>query len=171
MRTLLLLRHGKAVGSDPAGDHARALTARGQSQADTVAGLLGRLGLRPDLALVSDSRRTAETAERALRGGDTRPRFEPALYAATAATIIETVRIHGGTAARVMVVGHNPGIGEAARQLEGSGEPQATIGLHESFPTGTLAVLEFDIADWADLQPRSGLLARFVVPDRSGGDA
>ena len=165
MRTLLLLRHGKAVGSDPSGDHARALADRGHAQVAEVATLLRRLGLDPELALASDARRTRETAEGTLAGTAARLQLVSSLYAASAKTIIDTVRRQADEVRRVLVVGHNPGLGEAARLLEGTGEPQAVIGLQQSFPTAALAVFEFDLASWAELTPGSGHLARFVVPE------
>lgn len=170
MRTLLLLRHGKAVAAEPDKDHDRALAPRGRQQADTIATLLARLGLQPEVALVSDARRTVETAEHALAGSATEIAIEPTLYAASAETLLDRARAAPDTARRVMLVGHNPGIGELARLLEGSGEPQAVIALHEGFPTGTLAVFEFDAESWTALKPGSGSLTRFIVPER-GTDA
>lgn len=167
MKILLLLRHGKAAGSDPAGDHARALTERGQDQARLIGTLIRRLGLEPDLAFVSDARRTRETAELAL-GPDLLGiiHLDGELYAASPQKILSVIQAAAEDAARVLVVGHNPGIGEVARALAGSGEPQALVGLQGGFPTGALADLEFDARTWSDLRFGAGSLSRFVVPDR-----
>ena len=165
MRTLLLLRHGKAVGANPRDDHGRALNERGRRQAATIGDLLARLGLMPDVALVSDAARTQETAQLALPAHARSIVIEPRLYEATAQDIIAVVRAAVGDAKIVMVVGHNPGIGEAARFLEGAGDPQAIIGLQESFATGALAVLEFADADWGGFGDGSATLTRFIIPD------
>jgi phosphohistidine phosphatase len=165
MRTLLLLRHGKAVPADSTDDHARALSPRGRRQVATVAELLARLGLTPDRALVSDSRRTRETAEIALANSATRIDIEPQLYGASAQALLAAVHAVPDEVLRLIVIGHNPGIGELGRLLEGSGEPQAVIAMQESFPTGALAVFEFDGQPWAELGPGSGCLTRFIDPD------
>ena len=166
MRTLLLLRHGKAVAADPAGDHARALNGRGREQAATIATLLIRLGLTPDLALVSDSRRTRETADLALQGAETtQVEFRPELYAASAQGLLDAIRSAPDAVRRLIVIGHNPGIGEVARLIEGTGEPQAIIAMQESFPTASLAVFELDDIAWSEVQAGSGALTRFINPD------
>lgn len=164
MRTLLLLRHGKAVASDRAGDHDRALNERGRTQSEATGELLGRLGLEPELALVSDAKRTQETATLVLAATRPEIRIEPELYAASIETLLGTVRAMPDETRRVLVVGHNPGIGELARLLAGSGEPQAVIELHQSFQTAALAVLEFDAGRWSDVAAGSGTLTRFIAP-------
>lgn len=169
MRTLLLLRHGKAVASDPAGDHDRALNERGRAQSKAAGELLGRLGLEPELALVSDAKRTQETATLVLAAAHPEVRIEAGLYAASVETLLGAVRAVPDETRRVLVVGHNPDIGELARLLAGSGEPQAVIGLHQSFPTAALAVLEFDAGRWSDVAAGSGTLTRFIVPDPPAG--
>jgi phosphohistidine phosphatase len=167
MKKLLLLRHGKAVGTDPAGDHSRALNGRGRRAAKEVGLLLHRLGLEPDMALVSDARRTRETAEHTIGavGGQIDIRYEPRLYAASAQIILSVLQNAGGKANVVLIVGHNPGIGDLARGLAATGEPQALIGLQGSFPTAALAVLEFGVADWREVAMRTGTLTRFIVPN------
>lgn len=167
MRTLLLLRHGKAAASDPGGDHDRALTERGRAQGKAIGELLGRLGLEPELALVSDAKRTQETATLALAAARPDVRVEAGLYAASVETLLGAVRGVPDQSRRILVVGHNPGLAELARLLAGSGEPQAVIGLHQSFPTAALAVIEFDAGYWREVAAGTGTLTRFIVPDPS----
>lgn len=170
MHTLLLLRHGKAVGSDPAGDHERALNALGRWQASAIGAQLSRTGLAPDLALVSDARRTRETAELALGPETHALRIEAGLYDASTQTILDFVRAVPNDIRRLLIVGHNPGIGETARLLERSGEPQAAVALQDGFPTAALAVFELDTPDWSTIGPASATLTRFIVPDRNTPD-
>ena len=170
MHTLLLLRHGKAVGSDPAGDHERALNGLGRWQATAIGEQLSRTGLTPDLALVSDARRTRETAELALSGAPQVIRSEAGLYAASLEAILEAIRAVPNEVGRLLVVGHNPGIGEVARVLERAGEPQAAVALQDGFPTAALAVFELDTPDWSTVGPACATLTRFIAPDRSLAD-
>jgi phosphohistidine phosphatase len=62
------------------------------------------------------------------------------------------------------VVGHNPGLQEVATALIASGDLEDRERLREKLPTGGLVVIDFAIADWSKLHPRSGRLERFVVP-------
>src|ERR1700712_985730 len=149
MKTLLLLRHGHAEKDNPGGDHARALDARGHRQTQEVAATLDRLGLRPAVALVSDSRRTRETADDALAASGTPPWYSrPELYGASTGEILAQVHAIPDSAPSAIVVGHNPGIGETAQLLAGSGDREALRRMAERFPTGALAVIDLSVDQW-----------------------
>ncbi len=64
----------------------------------------------------------------------------------------------------LVVVGHNPGLHEAARLLIAAGDVEARERLNEGLPTSGLAVIDFAGDDWDKLHPRSGRLERFVTP-------
>ena len=70
--------------------------------------------------------------------------------------------------ARIMLVGHNPGMHNLALFLCGEGEPAEVARLQTKFPTGALAELELQGWPQADiqppLQPQAGRLLRFVRP-------
>ena len=90
--------------------------------------------------------------------------FEERLYEAEPEAILTLLR---GTAQKVhslLVVGHNPGIQRVALALVASGDVEARERLHEKFPTGALAVIDFALDEWTKLHPRSGRLDRFVAP-------
>ena len=62
MRTLILLRHAKAVRAHEAdSDEARALTPRGRRDAAAAGAAMAEGALKPALALVSTAQRTRET--------------------------------------------------------------------------------------------------------------
>ena len=64
MRTLMLLRHAKAVPADgKIRDHDRPLASRGQKDAPKIGAYMARHQLQPDRAIVSPSKRTRETWE------------------------------------------------------------------------------------------------------------
>ena len=166
MHKLLLLRHAKSSWDDATlSDHARPLNRRGQLAAATVRGALRSMGLAPELALVSSSRRTLQTLE-ALGPWDRPPAVKPmdALYLANADEIVDVVAGVDEAVGCVLVVGHNPGLHEAAVRLAGTGQrmDRELAQLQASFPTGALAV--FGCAQWAALPQRGAALERFVVP-------
>jgi phosphohistidine phosphatase len=73
------------------------------------------------------------------------------------------VKAHG-----VMVIGHNPGLEELAallaREPVRRKERERRDVLEEKFPTAALAVLDFEIDRWRDIQPGEGKLVDFVRP-------
>lgn len=116
MRTLILLRHAKAARAHEAlDDKSRALTGRGRREAAQAGAVMEDAGLKPGLALVSTSARTRETAEQALANFKLETRFEDALYHAAPEGIWDA--FESAEAASVVVVGHNPGIGELVSML------------------------------------------------------
>lgn len=169
MRRLLLLRHAKSSWDDPnLSDHARPLNARGRQAADSVRATLHEAGLRPDLVLVSSARRTLQTLE-ALGSWAPAPAVEPmdALYLAGPEAILDVLRQVEDRAGCVLLIGHNPGLHEAATRLAGPGsDAPAQRRLADGFPTATLAEFEVGSA-WSALGWHGARLARFTQPVRA----
>ena len=161
MKTLILLRHAKAEPGGP--DHERPLTPRGQADAVRAAEAIKASGLRPDLALVSDARRTKETYAglRAVFGSIKPVSIEAALYDAPWATILTLIKSAPDEVGCLLVVGHNPGIGEATRSLVVEGPEGAIADLRRRFPTAGSAVIEFPGAHWSDVEVGGTLKALF----------
>ena len=63
-----------------------------------------------------------------------------------------------------MVVGHNPGIHQAAADLTGTGKPEDLQLLAAKFPTAALAVIDFATEDWTEIGAHAGRLDRFITP-------
>jgi len=158
MRTLLILRHGKAAPEEDSGDAARPLAARGLREAEQMGRLLLGDHLVPDRILTSNARRTRETAREAAAAVHFSGAIDELdeLYLAEPEAYITAVRRNAPDAQRVLLVGHNPGLEALALIL--TGDPVA-------LPTGGLVVCELPIASFAELTPRvRGKLARFVAP-------
>jgi phosphohistidine phosphatase len=166
MKQLFLLRHAKAQPSSGEPDHERELDARGIADADAVGRSLAAQGWRPDAALVSYARRTRQTFDHVQPFLDPAPRLriEPALYDAAPGAILALLRDTPAEAASLLVVGHNPGIGEVARRLAAKGPSAELAALRGSFPTSALAVIRFDIAAWPEIGPGIGRLVAYLWP-------
>jgi phosphohistidine phosphatase len=164
---LLIFRHAKAEKSTPGmRDRDRPLAVRGFKDAPRMGAFMAHHALIPDHALVSPSRRTRETWE-GLAGelpAGIPAYFEDRLYDAPAEAIIALIRETAGDVGTLLVVGHNPGLHEAAKRLIASGDVEARERLNEGLPTSSLAVIDFAGDDWEKLHPRSGRLERFVTP-------
>jgi phosphohistidine phosphatase len=167
MRRLLLLRHAKSSWSEPgASDHERPLNRRGQEAAPRIGAYLAKHRLIPDRILCSTARRARETWELVAAEAPAAPpaTFTEKLYDASQRALVDVFRGADPDAASLLVVGHNPGLQEVATALIASGDLEDRERLREKLPTGGLVVIDFAIADWSKLHPRSGRLERFVVP-------
>lgn len=171
MKRLLLLRHAKTV---PAGagieDHDRELMKRGREDAPLVGRYMQAQKYIPDLILCSTSRRTVETADLVISEltGTKTIDFEEALYLAEPRIIHAAIRGAPETARTLMIVGHNPGLEQLAAALAREPvkrkERDRFDSIEEKFPTGALAVLEFDVPRWRDVATGQGALIDFVRP-------
>jgi phosphohistidine phosphatase len=167
MRRLMLLRHAKSDWSVAgARDHDRALNARGREAAPKMGAYMARHALVPDLVVASTATRVSETLDLILPAFEARPQVQQdaRLYGAGANALLGVIQATPRTAHSVLLVGHNPGIGELASSLIASGDVEARQQLLEKFPTAALAVIDFAVDDWSKVHPRGGRLDRFVVP-------
>ena len=90
--------------------------------------------------------------------------YEDRLYNAGAEGIIALVKKTASTVRTLLMVGHNPGLHDAARRLIASGDVETRERLNEGLPTSGLAVIDFAGKDWRKLHPHGGRLERFVSP-------
>jgi phosphohistidine phosphatase len=167
MLTLILLRHAKAEpGRATMADRDRALAARGRGDAVRAGRWLKEAGLVPDLVVCSAARRTRETWTLAAEtlGTDVTTTFEAAIYEATPARLLTTLRRTPAAVRCLLMIGHNPGLEELTADLMRDADPEAAKRLAQKFPTSGLAVLALPATDWAHLVPRNGHLAHFVGP-------
>lgn len=143
MRTLILFRHAKAVKAHEApSDKARPLSGRGRREAALAGAVMEDEGLRPTLALVSTSVRTRETAEHGLANFKLETRFEDALYHASTEGLWDAFA--ASDAESVVLVGHNPGIGELVSLLlrEAHDGSRTARDFSGHFPTAAFAAFE-----------------------------
>jgi phosphohistidine phosphatase len=128
---------------------------------------LAASGWQPEVVLCSPARRTVDTLagiRTALRP-DVRIEAVDAVYGADATRLLRLVQALSDDLGDAMVVGHNPGLGELASLLAGSGEPDALDQLRSKFPTGAIATVSFD-GPWAELAPASAQLEDLFMPRR-----
>jgi phosphohistidine phosphatase len=171
MRRLMLLRHAKTENEAPSGrDQDRRLDNRGRGDAAEIGSWIGRHPPFPGLVLVSPAIRAHQTWEiawEAMKKLVPEPQVElvPELYGADPAQLLQAIRDASAADPKtLMLIGHNPGMHELALALAGGGDAAGRKALAENLPTSGLAVLDFEIDDWADVAFRRGRLALFVSP-------
>ncbi|MBS3647431.1 histidine phosphatase family protein [Pseudaminobacter sp. 19-2017] len=167
MKTLLLLRHAKSSRNDPSlGDFDRPLAPRGVRAASRMGREIARLAWIPDLALVSPARRTAQTWELLTLAVPRQSKVESprALYEAPAESLLAELRQIPDEVESVLLLGHNPGLQDAALRLAGPQSTQSLVSrMKEKFPTAALARFALE-GPWSGLQPESARLTDFIRP-------
>jgi phosphohistidine phosphatase len=160
MSRLLLVRHAEAGAPASASDPERRLTAQGRAGAARMGAYFCASGLVFDLALVSPARRARDTLDLILRELPQTPacELEASLYNAGVDTLRDLLAQTAGWVKTLLIVGHNPGLGEFARLLVRGGE--SAVPRH--FPAPCLAVIDFSCGDWSEAGAGDGRLDRFV---------
>ena len=166
MKSLTLLRHAKSSWDDRVQrDFERPLNARGRRAAVAIGAFMAREGLTFDFVLASPAQRVCETID-GVGEGLGRPlgaTFEPRIYMATAATLLDLVHDLPASAARVLLVGHNPGLEDLVLLLTtAEGAPRGMV--EEKYPTAALAELSSGSATWSEIAERGATLERFTRP-------
>ena len=170
-RRLLLLRHAKSDWSaEGVADHERPLTRRGRHAAERMGEELARRGAAPERILCSSARRARETLElvRARLGPDAAVEFDDRLYLATADELLARIAEVGDDVHRLMLVGHNPGLAELARELVGQAEADVLLRASRGLAPAAFAALRVPLRRWRELEPACAELVAFVRPGDAG---
>jgi phosphohistidine phosphatase len=164
MRILTLLRHAKSTWDDPvARDFDRPLNPRGRRAARAVGAAMKAQQLGFDLILASPARRVIETLDEvAAAFGPLPAQYDKRIYLASTETLFDIVHTAADAAARLLIVGHNPGLETLALRLTRRAPLRAEV--ETKYPTGTLAEIDFPAMHWRDVAEGSGTLARFIRP-------
>ena len=167
MLTLMLLRHAKAEPLAQGDDFDRALTDQGKADAARLGGYLAKSGYVPTMAFVSAAKRTTQTFEIVTRatGSSIPVRYEDALFNATPAEMRGIVVDANAVPERLMIVGHNPGIMDAALGLVGDGDLTEIAQMRSRFPPCSTAIITFAAETWQDAFAGNGRLECFVMPE------
>jgi phosphohistidine phosphatase len=163
-RRLVLVRHAQA-GEAPF-DSDRELTEHGRHQAEAVGEWLARGGLVADAVLVSPARRTLQTWDRigAALGAVPERVVDERLYDNTVDSVLDAIREIAAEAQSLVVVGHNPSVGQLIGFLDdGQGPADARSALERGFPTAAVAAFEVP-TPFADLDEGGATLVDVVVP-------
>lgn len=151
MKQLLLMRHGDAErGSAEMNDHARPLSEEGKHECAEAGAWLQSSGNLPDAVFCSTAERTrqsltalglpAELTEKA--------EFRDQLYLASPGEILQCVQSLPDTHARVLILGHNPGIRDFCAMFARSGNTEAHENIALGFKTAGIAGLTFEAEQW-----------------------
>jgi phosphohistidine phosphatase len=168
MKRLTLLRHAKSDWGDPGlDDFNRPLNERGSKAARRMGKELKHRHMNFDFALASPAARVRETIDGVTEtyGEPKFPiRFEPKMYGASVAALLELIRELPAEAEDALLIGHNPGLERLVVELshdEGHGLRDRATG---KFPTAAVAVIDLPVSSWTDVGPGKGKLAELILP-------
>jgi phosphohistidine phosphatase len=167
MKTLTLLRHAKSSWADPgARDFDRPLNQRGRDAALAIGREMRAMGLAFDAIITSPAARAVETLAEAGKsyGGSLDAREDERVYLAPPSTLLKIVAETDDSIARLLLVGHNPGLELLAALLTDGDESQARADMANKYPTGALAEITLPVDHWKDVEPGQGRLVRFIKP-------
>ena len=164
---LILVRHAKSSWRDPAlDDHDRPLNGRGRRSATAIGQWLATYDLVPECVLCSDAVRTRETWRfiSAELEGAPQADWLNTLYHATPETVLAV--LNGlGCESPVLLLGHNPGLAEAAQALAVAAPDHPKFG---QYPTAATTVFDIDIKHWSAMTWGKGAVRSFIVPRELG---
>ena len=166
MRRLFLIRHAKAEPASGHNDYERALTDRGRADARRIATVLGARDMLPETLIHSGALRAMQTAEILASQWPRRVELqeELGLYDANQSMLFARTRALSDQVESVAFVGHNPGVGDLATALAGYGAAPELRRMTAKFPTGSVAVIDFEIAAWTEVDRKGGQLSLFLTP-------
>ncbi len=145
-KTITLLRHAKSDWANAQlDDHDRPLNARGRRSAPLIGRYMVEQKLSPQVILASTALRAQQTLDLVVGQWTHRPPeiySSQNLYLASPKNILSEVSKLSDAWGSVLVIGHNPGMGELASILAGE---------NLEFPTACLATFELDVEKWQHL--------------------
>jgi phosphohistidine phosphatase len=167
MKRLAVLRHAKSSWKErELDDFERPLNGRGQRAARRMGREMSERAMHFDFVLASPAVRVRETINGVTQEHElVAPiRFEPRIYMARVAELLELVGTIPDDAENALLVGHNTSAERLVIKLAKDDERGLRKRVEEKFPTAALAVIELPIERWDALQPESGRLVELIYP-------
>ena len=168
MKSLAILRHAKSSWDEPGlADFNRPLNERGWKAARRVGRELKDRHIGFDLCVASTAARVRETLDGLIESygnPDFEIRFEPRIYEATSATLLEIVRSLPDSASAVLMVGHNPGLEQFVARLSADDCKGLRNRVLGKFPPAAFVRIEFGTAHWSEIEPAAGEIVDLILP-------
>ena len=159
-KTLILVRHAKSSWKNlDLDDHDRPLNKRGKRDLPEMGERLKGEIEGPALIISSTAKRATKTAKglcQALGYELDCIKLDAEVFGASKQKLIKVIRSTSNTSDQIMLVGHNPGMAEAADYLSRS---KIT-----SMPTCAVAIFKFAIEEWIEVNPSSATLIYYDYP-------
>ena len=159
MKTVFVLRHGKAEGHSAGGDFARKLTDRGEVDAAKAGKHIAGIILSPSWIVTSDAARAMSTARIVAKVmGVEEVDVDHDIYEASVNDLVQVVHRMPEAEQTAVIVGHNPGLEGLIYFL--ADDPSKIVGLG----TACVAQLELAVDRWGDVHSGCGRVVSTYSP-------
>lgn len=162
MKTVIFIRHSKSSHTIEAlADIHRPLNDRGYKDAQLVADALKNQKLKPQVIISSPAVRAISTAlvfAQHLQVKYTNVQINESLYESGKAKIISLIKSFNNKLDCIILVGHNPDFEDTINSLI-----KTKI---EKYPTTGVAIIEFKITDWNDINQSKSNLTKLLLPSQ-----
>ena len=156
MKKLLLIRHAKAVHDLSYDDFERPWKHSGIKDAEFMAERLISEKIIPKQLITSPALRTVSTADIfAQYLSLAKAKEDLRIYDASRLTLLDVINGFDNTKDFIGLVGHNPTLEQIIHYLTGNAV---------DFPTCAIALIEFDLDDWAAVSAQTGTIKWYSVP-------
>lgn len=157
MKKLILIRHGAAEPeNNTISDYDRTLTDIGKSESAKMAAILLTKLPAPQIIITSPAFRALDTAKVFMATFGYNDVFQdPAIYNATADTLLNIVCQLSNDQEIACLVGHNPGISNLVHLLTGK---------IMTMTTSSWVEIELNVESWAEATADSGMLLNYQYP-------
>ena len=166
MLRLCLLRHMDTAWALPGQkDIERLLNDSGNEDLQIVRKWIKDRALTPGHVFCSPAARTRQTLEGLMPAFEGEPdiSFVDDLYTGFVGEYLDCIVNHDA-AEPLMIIGHNPTCASLANLLAAEGDSEALSTVSYTYPTGALAIIDFDISNWSELKEGTGTLIDFLMP-------
>jgi len=147
MKKIILVRHGKSSWEHNVGDTERPLKKRGNHDADLVSKEFKTLDLIPEVVYSSPAKRAFETCKIFVKNldiSDENVEIHDQLYDFGGHNVVDFIKSISNIYKNVMIFGHNHAFTSIANSY-------GSVYI-DNMPTSGLAILEFNIDSWNDLE-------------------
>ena len=153
MKNLILFRHGKSNWNAKYGlDFERPLAERGILASKKMGRYIAEKNQIPDMVISSPANRAYNTTKLAIEAGEWGSVIvlSDCLYLASHSTILSLLSKQKNKYSAICIVGHEPSMSSFIENQTNEG----TI----KYPTGTMAMINFDIDSWSKIKKQKGIL-------------
>ena len=159
IKTIILFRHGESDWNfDFDKDHERSLTKKGIKATEKMGAYLLKINQIPDIVVSSTALRAKTTAEVAIKKGQWNCPLllESGIYGGNPQFLFNLVKLQDNIFNSICLVGHEPNFSRFISL--------ATDGEYISFPTSSMAKIDFNVKNWVEIIMGFGNLDWLVGP-------
>ena len=165
MKNLFLLRHCEANQfEENKTDFEKQLNENGEKEAKLLREWFDKNNIILDHILVSSANRTLKTANIIFGNFKEKIFKKKDLYLCSHMEVLNEVQLLDNKFDNVIIIGHEPSISESLKFFTSYTRPDLEYVSNSLYPTGGLAVLNFNIPNWNLIDQKTGVLDAFITP-------